>query len=181
MLKQHPAAESFPLMDEKRLVELTADIERHGQRVKIVMADGMVLDGRNRWLACEKLNRTPETIEFKGGDPWAFVWSLNGQRRDLVELQRYLIWKHCNEHSESWAAEQQRIKDEANAKRSRAAKGMPYAPKGGTRKTDEKVPVQDVQAPCADSPGRQAKAAAVNVGVGTVARTPDAAAAGKTE
>jgi hypothetical protein len=82
---------------------------------------------------------------------------------------------------ESWEAEQQRIRDEANAKRSRAAKGMPYAPKGGTRKTDEKVPVQDVQAPCADSPGRQAKAAAVNVGVGTVARTPDAAAAGKTE
>lgn len=166
----HPAANEFPLMDAKRLEELAADISRNGQKLPIVLAEGKVLDGRNRWLACEQIKREPITVEFAGGDPWAYVWSLNGSRRDIEPNQRYLIWDHVMEQSEAWRIKQAEIAAAANVKRSEAAKGMPYASKGGTRKPEaEKVDVQNVHAPSV-APARKAKAEASLTGVGTVAR-----------
>ncbi len=82
----------------------------------------MVLDGHNRWVACERLGIPPKSEDFNGGNPWNYVWSLNGQRRDLVEEQRYLIWKHCEENGADFQAQRQSIKEEANQKRSEAAK-----------------------------------------------------------
>jgi len=125
----HPAADAFPMMDANRFAELVEDIKTHGQRELIVLCDGMVLDGRNRYRACVELGINPQT-RTSSGDPWAFAWSLNGQRRDLVGEQRYLIWKFCSEHSESWLAEKQRIADEANRKRSEAAKEQPRTDDG---------------------------------------------------
>ena len=49
------------------------------------------------------------------------MWSLNGQRWDLVDEQRYLIWKHCNEHSEAWP--QAKAQQRRRAKEREAAKG----------------------------------------------------------
>ena len=119
----HPAADAFPMMDAARFGELKADIEVHGLREPITLCDGMILDGRNRHNACEELGVKPRFQTFEG-DPWAYVWSLNGQRRDLVAEQRYLIWKFCNEQSDAWDIEKQRIADEANAKRSKRQKGV---------------------------------------------------------
>ena len=122
-MKYHPAADSFPMMDAKRYRELRDDIAEHGQREPITICDGMVLDGRNRHKACMELGLSPVTRTFDG-DPWAFAWSLNGQRRDLVGEQRYLIWKHCSEHSATWQAQKQAIADAANRKRSKAQAGL---------------------------------------------------------
>jgi len=120
-LRYHPAAEAFPMMENDRYIELLEDIQTNGQREDITICEGMILDGRNRYKACISLGIPYRSRNFTG-DPWAYVWSLNGTRRDLEETQRYLIWKHCNENSQSWRDEQQRIKDEANQKRSKAAK-----------------------------------------------------------
>lgn len=127
-IKNHPAADAFPMMDAKRFEELKADIQNNGQKVPIVLCDGMILDGRNRAKACAELGIEPKTEVFSG-DPWSFVWSLNGTRRDLVAEQRYLIWKFCHENSAAFQAEKKRIADEANAKRSEAAKGNDNAAK----------------------------------------------------
>jgi N6-adenosine-specific RNA methylase IME4 len=135
-LEFHPAANSFPMMDAKRFEELKADIERQGQIEPITTCDGMVLDGRNRYKALSDLGIPPKIRSFDG-DPWAYVWSLNGERRDLVAEQRYLIWKFCHKKGEAFLAEKRRIAEEANRKRSEAMQGIPYAPKGGERK--EKV------------------------------------------
>ena len=162
----HPAADAFPMMDKKRYRELLEDIRIHGQREPITLCDGMILDGRNRYKACLELGITPKTKVFEG-DPWAYVWSLNGQRRDLVAEQRYLIWKYCHEQSEAWQAEQRRIKEEANRKRSEAMQGVPYAPKGKERKP-EKVVQQSVGAHT--PPATKAKAAASKTNPGAVAR-----------
>jgi hypothetical protein len=115
----HPAAEAFPLMDETRLQELIEDIRRHGQREPITLCEGKILDGRNRALACQHLQIVPQTKTLSG-DPWAYVWSLNGARRDLNAEQRVLIWEHCMAHSAAWQDEQQRIKDAGNTRRSQA-------------------------------------------------------------
>ncbi len=120
-LKSHPAAESFPMMGETRYQELLEDIRERGLLESITLCDGMILDGRNRYKAAVELNIKPNTRNFEG-DPWAFAWSMNGQRRDLVAEQRYLIWKECQEKSKEWQQEQERIKEEANKKRSEATK-----------------------------------------------------------
>ncbi len=117
----HEAANAFPLLDDDRLEELAEDIRQRGQMEPITICEGKILDGRNRYMACLLANVKPKTREYDG-DPWSFAWSLNGQRRDLVAEQRYLIWKFCNEHSEQWESEKKKIADEANAKRSAATK-----------------------------------------------------------
>lgn len=118
----HPAADEFPMMDKERLDELIKDISINGQREPICLYQGKILDGRNRMLACQALGIAPKTRTLPEDiDPWSYVWSLNGERRDLTAAQRYLIWKACHEKSEAWQAEQQRIRDEANRKRSEAA------------------------------------------------------------
>lgn len=118
--KFHPAADAFPMMNTSRTEELSEDIKKHGLLQPIVLCEGMILDGRNRYRVCLESGIEPRFVEYQG-NPWDMAWSMNGQRRDLVQEQRYLIWKFCNEHGESWQTEQRRIQDEANRKRSEAA------------------------------------------------------------
>lgn len=128
-LKIHPAADEFPRMDAAHFDDLVDDIRRHGQREPIKLFRGKVLDGRNRLAACRALGIKPHTETLPDDlDPWAYVWSLNGARRDLVAEQRYLIWKHVSEQSEAWKAERNRIRDEANRKRSETQKGKTGEP-----------------------------------------------------
>lgn len=166
-LNHHPAADAFPMFDAKRHAELVEDIRAHGQREPITLCDGMILDGRNRYKACLELGLAPKTRDWQG-DPWAFAWSLNGQRRDLVEEQRYLIWKFCHEQSESFQAERQRIADEANRKRSEKIKEQPRSDDG---KMCDKPVVQQSVVPTVDRrKGQQAKAVASNTNPGAVQR-----------
>ena len=164
-LTYHPAADAFPMMGADRAAELAADIAANGQQRPITMCEGMVLDGRNRYRACLALGIAPVTEEFTG-DPWAHAWTLNGVRRDLGDEQRYLIWKHLNEHGTAWRAARERIASAANEARTDKAKAQhevskPYA--------GEKMVLQHyVVAP--SRPGQQAKAAAAHVNAGAVAR-----------
>jgi len=121
MYKHHPAADAFPMMDDKRYKELKEDIAQHGQRSPVILCDGMILDGRNRNKACTELGIECVTETFHG-NPWSYVWSMNGARRDLVAEQRYLIWKFCNEHSTEFQQAKEQIKADADRKRSEAAK-----------------------------------------------------------
>ena len=145
-LRHHPAADAFPMMEAKRYSELVQDIKENGLRQKIVLCDGMILDGRNRYRACNDAGVTPE-FEQHNGNPWDLAWSLNGQRRDLVAEQRYLIWKHVHEHSDAWQAEQKRIQDEANAKRAEAAKAQENRANQYTKPEKVEVVPQSVAAP----------------------------------
>lgn len=118
----HSAAEAFPRLDEKRLQQLAEDIRTNGQREPVKVIDGAVIDGRNRVAACEIIGIEPRVEHLPNDiDPWAYVWSLNGERRDLTADQRYLIWKRCHENSAAWQDEQRRIAEEANRKRAEAA------------------------------------------------------------
>lgn len=61
-MKAHPISDIFPMMEPSELAELAADIRKNGLREPIVLhADGSILDGRNRWAACDQIGRTPET------------------------------------------------------------------------------------------------------------------------
>jgi DNA modification methylase len=143
-LKNHPAADAFPMMDATRLDELKADIAANGQREPITLCDGMILDGRNRYRACIDLGIEPETRQYNG-DPWAFAWSLNGARRDLEATVRALIFKRCEDGSAKWAKRLAKIAEEGTRKKSEAAKEQ-HA-KSNPRRGETLVPSHDDMAP----------------------------------
>jgi N6-adenosine-specific RNA methylase IME4 len=100
------------------------------------------------------------------------VWSLNGQRRDLSADQRAQIWLFCNEHSEAWKMEQARITEEANRKRSEAAKAQPREGDKFAAK-NEQVVGQSVPPPATPPDKHKSKNAAAQqakVNVGAIAR-----------
>lgn len=167
-LKNHPAADAFPLMDAIRLDELKADIAANGQREPITLCDGMILDGRNRYRACVELGIEPETREYSG-DPWAFAWSLNGARRDLEATVRALIFKRCEDGSAKWAKRLAKIAQEGNRKKSEAAKEQ-HA-KSTPRRGETLVADHNDPSPKRDKhPAREARAADAKVSPATMAR-----------
>ena len=90
-MKFHALANLFPLMEGREFDELVADIEAHGCREPIYLLDNQILDGRNRWRACEKLGARPTLVEYEGDDALAFVVSLNLRRRQLTDGQKAVL------------------------------------------------------------------------------------------
>lgn len=89
----HPLANIFPLMAADEYVALKSDIRQYGLREAIWILDGQILDGRNRFKACQEVGVTPILKEYDGEDPAAFVVSLNLKRRHLSESQRAMVAK----------------------------------------------------------------------------------------
>jgi len=122
----HPASNEFPLLSEERLAELAEDLQANGQREPIRIYEGRIVDGRNRYLACRKAGLEPRFEPLpENMNPFAYVWSLNGQRRDLTQDQRYLIWKSCVDRSGEWETQRKRIQEEANRARANATASQP--------------------------------------------------------
>lgn len=84
----HPLADAFPMMEGAEFADLVASIRESGQRELIVLYDGKILDGRNRYRACIEVGMEPRTREFNGSDPVKFVIDANIRRRHLNESQR---------------------------------------------------------------------------------------------
>jgi len=87
----HPLAEIFPSIYGKEFVELKADIKANGLHEPIVMYEGKILDGRNRFRACQEVGVTPHFTDYTGDDPAKYVISLNLHRRHLDESQRGIV------------------------------------------------------------------------------------------
>ncbi len=87
----HEYAGIFPLLEGREFTELCADIKANGQREPIWIYEGKVLDGRNRFRACEAVGVVPRTAAYTGDDALAFVLSLNLHRRHLSESQRGMV------------------------------------------------------------------------------------------
>ena len=86
----HDLANVFPLIEGDEFAGLVADIGKQGLLEAIVLLDGKILDGRNRYRACVEAGVEPHFEEFDGEDPVAFVVSKNVARRHLDESQRAL-------------------------------------------------------------------------------------------
>lgn len=89
----HPVAALFPMMEGDAFSDLLEDIKAHGQQIPCIVLNGVLIDGRNRWRACRKLNKEPRTEPYSGlenhvGD---YILSLNIARRHLDEGQIAVI------------------------------------------------------------------------------------------
>jgi len=88
----HEAANLFPLLAGEEFDALVADIRAHGQLEPIVLYDNMILDGRNRYLACQQLGIEPKVSIYRGTlSPVEFVISRNLHRRHLTASQRAVL------------------------------------------------------------------------------------------
>src|SRR6516164_633744 len=95
-LKFHPLANDFPLLEGREFDDLVANIKAHGLHEPIVIFQDQILDGRNRYRACEAagVNYIADNILDPGFDAVAYVVSKNIHRRHLTtEQKRDLIAK----------------------------------------------------------------------------------------
>lgn len=106
----HPVADIFPRMAEDEFGDLVNDILNHGLREPIWLhPDGRIIDGRNRYAACEQAGIEPEYRTWDGeGSLVEFVVSLNLHRRHLSSSQRAVVSLDMLPHLEAEAKERQR-------------------------------------------------------------------------
>jgi len=93
-MKEHSAAALFPLLGELELNELANDIKNNGQRFPIITWKGEIVDGRNRWQACQIVGVEPwiEERSFADDSEAArYVVSVNIYRRHLNPSQLAML------------------------------------------------------------------------------------------
>ena len=85
----HSIANIFPMLDSKSLSSLASDIKSNGLKSPILVYEGAILDGRNRFQACQAVGVSPRFETFSGTlhEALSLVWSLNFQRRHLNSSQ----------------------------------------------------------------------------------------------
>ncbi len=134
-MKAHQAAELFPLLETPELDALAKDIKEHGLRHPIVTLGGVILDGRNRFRACEMADVKPRFETYKGKDPLDYIVSVNLARRHLDASQRAMV-----------AARLKPMFEAAAQERMRAGVEDPVAnlPEGGGRARDVAAAVVNV-------------------------------------
>jgi ParB-like chromosome segregation protein Spo0J len=78
----HPAADLFPMVEGDEFAELCNDIKERGLAQPItIWTDGLLLDGRNRLLACYETHQEVVLDRYEGTDPVQFSLSANLHRR----------------------------------------------------------------------------------------------------
>lgn len=99
----HPLCTLFPRMDGSAFDSLVADIAANGLREPIIVHEGMILDGGNRYRACIAAGVEPTTMKFGGGSLVGYVLSANLHRRHLSPGQQAAIVASAQD----WANAQQ--------------------------------------------------------------------------
>lgn len=118
MLKPHRFADVFPMLDKARGDELRADIAAHGLRDPVVLFDGEILDGRNRYgglfdiakLGLTYLGHPLTAADLTPGSVAAlgfnFFEQFNGTEAEALEyvLSKNLHRRHLNESQRAMVA-----------------------------------------------------------------------------
>src|SRR5215471_15862231 len=74
----HPLANLFPMIEGAEFDELVSSIRMNGLREPVIIHEGMILDGRNRYRACRAAGVAPRLEVFDGlTDPLRFVIDRN--------------------------------------------------------------------------------------------------------
>jgi hypothetical protein len=91
-MEYHELANIFPLLEGPEFDDLVAGIRATGMRdhTPIIVFEGKILDGRNRYRACQLAGALPLVDEFEGTyeEARALVFDLNLRRRHLDASQR---------------------------------------------------------------------------------------------
>lgn len=115
--QHHPSAAIFPLLPENELADLAEDIRAAGLLEPIELLDGLILDGRNRQLACDRAGVEPtyRPADLGGLSPTEYVISKNLKRRHLTESQRAMVAQKALPFLEQEARERQGTRTDISA------------------------------------------------------------------
>lgn len=95
----HPACLAVPPISDEDRKNLDADIAKNGLHEEILLTpDGLLLDGRNRLIACYRGHIEPRFRKVQS-EPWGLAYSQNIARRHLDTLDK------CK-FAEAWAADE---------------------------------------------------------------------------
>lgn len=114
----HEVANIFPMMEEAALQELATDIKENGQIEPILVLGSEIIDGRNRYRACQLAGVEPIFRPYEGdggADLVHLSMSLNLQRRHLSKSQKALVAFKLHPMLEKFAKDRQRQAGEAKA------------------------------------------------------------------
>lgn len=106
-LEIHPLAYCLPDMPEDQYEAFKEDISGLGVLEPITLLDGMILDGRHRYRACQELGIECPTRTVSNVSPHDLVRSMNLFRRHLNESQRAMVAAALLEPFEKEARERQ--------------------------------------------------------------------------
>jgi hypothetical protein len=86
----HEAANLFPMLPDRELETLANDIKQTGLLNPIILHQGQIIDGRNRYLACKQARVEPRFVVWEPNNrsPLEWVLSQNIHRRHLSASQR---------------------------------------------------------------------------------------------
>lgn len=120
-MRPHPIAAIFRMMDGPEFDEFAVSIDEKGLLEPIVVYEGQILDGRNRYLAAIKAGIFPADVDWRydqhfigfGGmgwpkdqmDPLDFVWTHNFQRRHDDKTQRALAAARYHERRQGFRSD----------------------------------------------------------------------------
>jgi NACalpha-BTF3-like transcription factor len=92
-LKLHPIVQLFPKVAGEEREGMRRDIQNKGVLVPIIVKEGYIIDGQNRYDICQELGIECPVTEFPGSfeEAIAYVVSLNLQRRQLNSSQRAAV------------------------------------------------------------------------------------------
>jgi ParB-like chromosome segregation protein Spo0J len=87
----HEYANIYRLLPDSDLQKMADDIREKGQLLPITSYEGKILDGRNRYKACQLADVEPRIEEYTGNDPLGLIASLNDHRRHDSENERAIV------------------------------------------------------------------------------------------
>jgi hypothetical protein len=178
----HKAAEMFPMMSDVEITDLSRNIMVNGLINPILTHEGKILDGRNRYVACQKVGVKPTLEAWSGDNPFEYVWSINAERRHLKEGQKAVIYLLKQRQSEDWVKGQLRRKIETSEKKASFASqrtrkedgtyrpSTPLSRDNGVDNTDELDVFADIPIHKETPKQHQEIAKAVGIGEATAAR-----------
>ena len=114
MLDAHPFADLFPMLGADDGTELRADIAAHGLRDRVVLYEGQILDGRNRFRALTEIaklgltlcGRPLTAVDLTPGVPGDIFEIFAGTESEALEyvLSKNLHRRHLNESQRAMVA-----------------------------------------------------------------------------
>lgn len=137
----HDDANDVPLMNQAGINELGKSIRKHGQQKDIVLIGDLIIDGRNRYLACHNEGITPRFKYYDSNLNTAdYVLVENVYRRHLTPTQKTkVVLKHLK--IERIKARERKIRTQFNGRTRRNTpklKGSVCPSEGRTENTQKK-------------------------------------------
>lgn len=92
--KAHPIANKFDMLDGEALASMAQSIKENGQAIPCVLWGDLLLDGRNRWRACELAGVEPwveqrDFADYKAAGRW--IMAVNWERRHSTPGERAMM------------------------------------------------------------------------------------------